>query len=413
MTSQQEMLRMINERLSNVKSHNPRVDRKVDDEMIIAVEKAKKKMSFDLPANPQQGEQLKKSIMEEIIQKRIKDGTFSKPLEATHVGRHASELEGLLEGGQKYYNVFNAINEEYIINQKFYKELKQIQPKPKYGEKSLRVGVLGFKVGMISTFDMWGYHIPLTVVQIDRCQIVQHKETSDPNIVAVQVGAGEKSLRTITKAQIGHFLKNSLIPNTYLKEFEVTRENLLPIGFRIGARHFTPGQYVDVRAISKHKGVQGAMKKWGFGGQPASHGVSVSHRSLGATGQHQDPSKVFKGKKMHGYMGGHTRVQYGLKVYRVDHDRCLVYLLGSVPGAAGELVEIEDARFMSKQNSDLINFPTFLPKEGQFYASITQVEPPLQDPSEVWLHDNVLPKEDDKDDEGPASTSGIEAELEE
>jgi large subunit ribosomal protein L3 len=404
------MAKKINERLTNVKTHNPKIDRKFDDEMIIAVEKAKKKVSFDLPSNPQQGEQLKKSIMEEIINKRVKENTISKQVEAPHIGHYAFELDNLLQGNKKFYNVFPALNEEYIINQAFYKDLKPVVPKPKYGEHSRRVGVLGFKVGMMSTFDMWGYHTPLTVIQIDRCQIVQHRDTADPNIVAVQVGGGHKSLRTITKAEIGHYLKNNLVANTYLKEFKVSRENLLPVGFRLGARHFTPGQFVDVRAVAKDKGVQGAMKKWGFGGQPASHGVSVSHRSLGSTGQNQDPSKVIKGKKMHGYMGGHTRVQYNLKVFRVDHDRCLVYLLGSIPGKAGELIEIQDARFKPDENFELVNFPTFLPEEGKSYASITQVEPPLQDPSEVWLHDNVLPKDDEKDDDGP-TTTGADAEL--
>lgn len=400
----------IHERLLNVKTHNVKIDRKPDEEIMIALEKAKLKTNFDLAANPQQGNQLRKNISESIIQQRIDKGDFEREVEAPHIGRYSHELQDLLSGNKKFHHAFPSMNEEYIVNEKFYENMKQIQPKPEYGKLPSRVGVLGFKVGMTSTFDMWGYHKSLTVIQIDRCQVVQVKETKDSNVVAVQVGGGLKSLHHITKAQVGQFLKEGLVPSRYLREFKVFKENVLPVGFRIGARHFTPGQFVDVKAISKDKGVQGAMKKWGFGGLHASHGVSVSHRSLGSTGQNQDPGKVFKGKKMHGYMGGHSRCQLNLQVYKVDFDRSLVYLFGSVPGKLGELVEIQDARFKPKVNYEMLNFPTFIPEKGKVYASITQVEPPLQDPSEDWLHDNVLPKDDDEEE---ATTTGIDAELEE
>lgn len=406
------MAAKIHERLESVKTHNPKIDRKADMEMIVAVEKAKRKVSFDFASNPQQGEQLRKSIMGAIVDERVKAGTYNPEPAADHIGRYFHELEDMLGSRSKVTDVFPCMNEEYIMNQQFYQDVKPIQPPLRWNNNPKRVGLLGFKVGMTSTFDMWGYHIPMTVIQFDRCQIVGHFETEDPNIVSVQVGGGMKSLRRITKSQIGPFLKKGLIPSIYLREFKVTRENVLPVGFRLGPRHFTPGQFVDVRAVATDKGFQGAMKRWGFGGQPASHGVSVSHRSLGSTGQHQNPGRVFKGKKMHGHMGGHTRVQHCLKVYRVDFDRSLVYLLGSVPGKPGDLVEIKDSFIKDKQNYELLNFPTFLPEPDKVYASITQVEPPLQDPSEAWLHDNVLPKEDEAEE--AASTAGaLDADVEE
>jgi large subunit ribosomal protein L3 len=400
----------VHERLLNVKTHDWKIDRKPDEEMVAAVERAKRKTIFDFANNPQQGNQLRKKIIEGIIQRRVESRPADEEVKAPHIGHYSHELEDLLSGGKKFHHVFPHLNEEYLVNEKFYANLKQIQPKTEYGKVPYRVGALGFKMGMTSTFDLWGFHRPLTVIQIDRCQVVQLKETKDPNIVAVQVGAGLKSLHNITKGQMGHFLKEGIIPNRYLREFKVFKENVLPIGFRIGARHFTPGQFVDIKAIATDKGIQGAMKKWGFGGLPASHGVSVSHRSLGSTGQRQDPGKVFKGKKMHGYMGGHTRCQFNSKIYKIDFDRSLVYVLGSIPGKIGELVEIHDARFNPRANYELLNFPTFIPEKGKVYASITQVEPPLQDPSEQWLHDNVLPKDDDEEE---AAATGAEGELDE
>jgi large subunit ribosomal protein L3 len=368
---------------------------------------------FNATTNPQQGEKLKKQIIEDIIENRVKQGTFNKGKPNKLEGKTYKDVEEALEKkGSKFLKEFPPFNDEAYVNKKFIEsqQVKKLTPVLGYNNPSLRVGALGFKVGMMSTFDMWGYHMPLTVIQLDRCQITQIKETADPQFFAVQVGAGAKSLHNIRKPQIGHFLKNNIIPSRYLREFKVSRANVLPVGYRIGARHFTPGQLVDVRAVAKDKGFQGAMKKWGFGGQPASHGVSLAHRSLGSTGQKQWPSKVFKGKRMHGHMGGHPRCQFNLKVFRIDYERCLVYILGSVPGKTGELVEIMDSRFSYKTNHELLNYPTFVPVAGESYANVIQVEPPIQDPSEVWLHDNVLPKDNDEE-EAAASVSAATADL--
>lgn len=387
-----------------VKAFDARLDRSFDMEMILAVERAKAKTKFDFAKSPQQGENLRKDVFQKIINDRLKSGTFERPIPNEVTSKSLLDIQNELEEtGKKFYSLYPAFNDADLHNTKF--EVKKFEIGTTEHVYPLRTGVLAFKVGMMSTFDIWGTHIPLTVLQIDRCQITQIKETTNPEFVKVQVGAGLKSMRFMRKSQAGHFLRANLIPNRYLREFKVSRRCLLPVGFRLTPRHFTPGQLVDVLAVAKDKGVQGAMKKWGFAGQPASHGVSVSHRSLGSTGQKQDPSKVFKGKKMHGYMGGHTRCQYNLRVFKIDNSRSLIYLMGSVPGKVGELVEIQDGRFSFKKNKALLNFPTFVPEAGKAYASVAQVDPPIQDPSEVWLHDNILPKGDDEEEVASVATA--------
>lgn len=399
------MMKKSNQRLIEFKQFSPLLEQTVDQEIIIAVERQKRKVKFDFPANPQQGEVLKNETIKEIVEKRIKDDSFNPHKQSSLEGKTIIDVHNKLKTGRKtFYDEFEPMNDEVLSNQKKFGNIKQIEITPQYNNYPRRVGVLGFKVGMMSTFDKWGCHIPLTVIQIDRCQVVQIKETKDDNKYMVQIGGGGKSMRTITKAEIGHYLKNNLPPNRYLREFKVTKDCLLPIGFRLGPRHFTPGQIVDVRGEAKDKGFSGAMKRWGFRGQPASHGVSVSHRSLGSTGQCQWPSRVFKGKRMHGHMGGHTRCQLNLKVFKIDYERSLLYLLGSVPGKAGELIEIQDSRFAVKKNMPLLNFPTFIAVPGKQYANIVQMDAPIQDPSEEWLHENALPKEGE-DEEAAASVS--------
>lgn len=411
MNRKQELISKAQERLVQYRTYSPLLEQKIDQEIIVAVERAKRKVRFDLPADPQQAVKLKEQIVQDIINKRVAENTFNPAPKNTIAGKTILDVQrSLVHGRRRFHKAFKPINDEVANNQKNYPDLQQVDLKLEYGNHPKRAGVLGFKVGMMSTYDKWGVHIPLTVIQIDRCQVTQIKETADPNVFGLQVGAGGKSLNRITKSEIGHFLKHSLIPNTYLREFDVTKNCLLPVGYRLGPRHFTPGQLVDVRGVGKDKGVQGAMKKWGFGGQPASHGVSVAHRSLGSTGQKQWPSKVFKGKKMHGYMGGHTRCVYNLRVFKVDQDRSLLYLFGSVPGKQRELIEVQDARFSLRKNFPLLNFPTFVPKPGQHYASVVQMDPPIQDPSEVWMHENALPQ-DDEDEDAAASVSAAAGDL--
>eukprot|EP01016_Furgasonia_blochmanni_P016782 TRINITY_DN1979_c0_g1_i1.p2 TRINITY_DN1979_c0_g1~~TRINITY_DN1979_c0_g1_i1.p2 ORF type:complete len:523 (+),score=131.34 TRINITY_DN1979_c0_g1_i1:118-1686(+) len=284
----------------------------------------------------------------------------------------------------RYYNT------EDEVNAKFKSQVKPVQG----NYRSKRTGLLGIKVGMTGLFDKWGTRHHLTVLQVDRCQVIQLKNKEKDGYDALQLGVGEKNIKKLLKPEIGHYLKAGTPPKRRLIEFKITPENFLPVGYQLSVRHFTPGQLVDVRGITQGKGFQGPMKRWGFGGQPASHGVSISHRSHGATGQRQDPGKVFKGKKMAGRMGGRPRLTENLLVYKIDVERCLIYVKGSVPGRAGTVVEIRDAHKMREKNLEFLNFPTFVKEDGKQYAIEIVVPPPEQDPEEVYIHDNDVVADD-------------------
>ena len=260
--------------------------------------------------------------------------------------------------------------------------------------KSIRCGALGIKVGMTSTWDKWGSLIPLTIVHIDRNQVVDIKTPEKDGYHALQIGCGQKNPKFLKKSLMGHYLKADVGPKTYLKEFKITQENQLPVGYVISPRHFTAGQYVDIKGKTKGKGFQGAMQRWGFKGLPASHGHSLSHRSLGGTGASQDPGRVFKGKKMAGRGGYKERLMKGLMIYRIDAEKSLLYIKGSLPGANGTLLKIRDAMYENKKNRDIINFPSFIYEKGKKYASIIEVEAPKDDPTEQWLHENAVIKGD-------------------
>jgi large subunit ribosomal protein L3 len=244
---------------------------------------------------------------------------------------------------------------------------------------------------MVSTWDKWGSLIPLTVVHMDRNQVVDIKTPERDGYHALQIGCGQKNPKYMRKSQMGHYLKADVGPKTYLKEFKITEENKLPIGYVISPRHFTVGQFVDIKGKTRGKGFQGAMQRWGFKGLPASHGHSLSHRSLGGTGACQDPGRVLKGKKMPGRGGYKMRMMKGLMVYKIDVEKSLIYIKGSVPGANGSLLQIRDAMF-TKKNRDIINFPSFIYEKGKKYASVIEAEPPKEDPVEQWLHENAVIK---------------------
>ncbi len=168
----------------------------------------------------------------------------------------------------------------------------------------MRSGVIAQKVGMTRIFTDAGEHVPVTVLRLENLQVLSHRTKEKNGYVAVQVGGGSRKPARLTKAERGAFAKAEVEPKRKLAEFRVSPENLIDVGAEITADHFVPGQFVDVTGTTQGKGFQGAMKRWNFGGLRASHGVSISHRSLGSTGQRQDPGKVFKGKKMAGQMGG-------------------------------------------------------------------------------------------------------------
>jgi large subunit ribosomal protein L3 len=181
------------------------------------------------------------------------------------------------------------------------------------------------------------------VLKLDNVQVVAHRTNDKNGYTALQLGAGTRKPSRLTKADRQNFAVAKVEPKRKLVEFRVTPENIIEVGAQITADHFVPGQFVDVTGTNQGKGFQGAMKRWNFGGLRATHGVSLSHRSLGSTGQRQDPGKVFKGKKMAGHMGDRRVTTQNLKVVRTDVERGLIMVEGAVPGAKGAWIQIKDA----------------------------------------------------------------------
>lgn len=207
----------------------------------------------------------------------------------------------------------------------------------------MRSGVIAKKMGMTRLFQADGRHVPVTVLQLDNCQVVSVREAERDGYTAVQLGAGTAKAKNVSKPVRGHFAKNEVEPKLRVVEFRVDEDALLPVGATLTADHFVAGQIVDVTGQTQGKGFAGAMKRHGFGGLRATHGVSISHRSHGSTGQRQDPGKVFKNKKMAGHMGDRQRTQQNLEVVRTDAARGLIFIKGSVPGHKGAWLLVNDA----------------------------------------------------------------------
>lgn len=207
----------------------------------------------------------------------------------------------------------------------------------------MRSGVIAQKLGMTRLFTDEGQHVPVTVLKLDQCQVVAHKTQDKHGYTAVQLGAGRVKVNNLTKAERGHFAKAHIEPKRRLAEFRVSPDNLIAVGAEITAEHFVPGQYVDVTGISIGKGFAGAMKRWNFAGLRATHGVSISHRSHGSTGNRQDPGRVFPGKKMAGHLGSERVTTQNIEVVKTDATRGLIMVRGSVPGAKGGWVQLKDA----------------------------------------------------------------------
>ena len=182
----------------------------------------------------------------------------------------------------------------------------------------MRTGVIAKKMGMTRLFQEDGRHVPVTVLALENVQVVARKEADRDGYIALQLGAGTAKVKNVAKPQRGHFGKAEVEPKARVAEFVVAEDALLDVGAEITADHFVAGQYVDIQGSTQGKGFQGGMKRWGFGGLRATHGVSLSHRSLGSTGQRQDPGRVFKNKKMAGHMGAKNRTQQNLEVVRTD-----------------------------------------------------------------------------------------------
>ena len=207
----------------------------------------------------------------------------------------------------------------------------------------MRTGVIAKKMGMTRLFQADGRHVPVTVLHLDSVQVVGRRETDRDGYTAVQLGAGSAKAKNVAKPQRGHFGKAEVEPKARLAEFRVSHDALVDVGAEIAADHFVAGQLVDVSGHTQGKGFQGGMKRWNFGGLRATHGVSVSHRSLGSTGQRQDPGKVFKGKKMAGHMGDKERTQQNLEIVSTDVARGLLFVKGSVPGHKGTWLTVKDS----------------------------------------------------------------------
>ncbi len=207
----------------------------------------------------------------------------------------------------------------------------------------MRSGVIAQKLGMSRVFAEDGRQTPVTVLRLEGLQVVAQRTEDRDGYSAVQLGAGFAKPKNVTQPMRGHFAKSSVAPKRKLVEFRVSADNLIEVGAEITADHFLAGQHVDVAGTSIGKGFQGAMKRHNFSGLRASHGVSISHRSHGSTGQCQDPGKVFKGKKMAGHMGDARVTVQNLEIVKTDSDRGLIFVKGAVPGAKGGWVTVRDA----------------------------------------------------------------------
>jgi len=237
----------------------------------------------------------------------------------------------------------------------------------------MRTGLLARKVGMTRLFGVDGSHVPVTVLEVDKCEVVAVRTLEKDGYCAVQLGVGKAKTKNVTKPMRGHFAKAKVEPKAKLAEFRVSPDALLEVGSEIHVGHFVAGQYVDVSGISIGKGFAGAMKRHNFGGLRASHGVSISHRSHGATGNRQDPGRVFKGKRMAGHMGARRVTVQNLEVFGVDPQRGIILIKGGVPGPKGGWVEVRDAvkRALPKEAP----FPAAIVRAGEEAQAIVHEEP--------------------------------------
>ena len=222
----------------------------------------------------------------------------------------------------------------------------------------MRTGLIAQKLGMTRVFAEDGAHVPVTLLKVAGCQVIAVRTEESNGYCAVQLGLDKAKVKNVSKAQRGHFAKAKVEPKQKIAEFRVTKDALLEVGAELSAEHFVAGQFVDVTGTTIGRGFAGGMKRWNFGGLRATHGVSVSHRSLGSTGQRQDPGRTFKGKKMAGHMGDERVTTQNLKVVGTDPALGIVMVKGNVPGHEGSYVLIKDA----------VKRP--LPKEAPFPAAL-------------------------------------------
>src|ERR1700761_8584216 len=238
----------------------------------------------------------------------------------------------------------------------------------------MRTGVIAKKLGMTRFFDEAGTHVPVTVLSLEGCQVVAQRTQEKDGYVALQLGAGAKKAKNTSKGMRGHFAKALVEPKRKLAEFHVSEDNLIDVGAEFTADHYVAGQAVDIQGLTVGKGFQGGIKRWNFGGLRATHGGAVSHRSLGSTGNRQDPGRTFKGKKMAGHLGQETVTTLNLTVFRVDVERGLILIKGAVPGTEGTYVKIRDA--VKKSPPKDVPLPGAIRKAGQAAAETPAEDAP-------------------------------------
>jgi large subunit ribosomal protein L3 len=232
----------------------------------------------------------------------------------------------------------------------------------------MRSGVIAQKVGMTRLFTEAGEHLPVTVLRLAQCQVVAHRSKEKDGYVALQLGAGSRKVKNVSKPERGRFAIAKVEPKRKIAEFRVSDDAIIPVGAEITADHFVVGQFVDVTGTSIGKGFAGGMKRWNFAGLRASHGVSISHRSIGSTGGRQDPGRTFKNKKMPGHMGVERVTTLNLRVVQTDVERGLILVEGAVPGAKGGWITVRDA--VKKV------LPKEAPKPGKFRSPAAEAAPP-------------------------------------
>lgn len=266
----------------------------------------------------------------------------------------------------------------------------------------MRSGLIAQKVGMSRVFTDDGTHVPVTVLKVDGCHVISVRTQEKDGYTAVQLGVGAAKVKRTTQPMRGHFAKAKVEPRKKLAEFRVSEDALLEVGAQLSAEHFVVGQRVDVVGQSIGKGFAGAMKRHGFHGLRASHGVSISHRSHGSTGNSQDPGRVWKGKKMAGHMGDTRVTTQNLEVVSTDADRGLILIRGAVPGSKGGWVLISDA--MKKPRPDDAPFPAALLSEGAAEEEVVEEAPVTEAAPEVA---------EESAPEAPAADAASEGDTEE
>ena len=277
----------------------------------------------------------------------------------------------------------------------------------------MRTGIIAQKMGMTRVFDDFGQHVPVTVLKMDDVRVVAQKTEEKDGYTALQLGYGKAKVKRTSKAMRGHFAKAKVEPKRKLAEFRVPAEALVEVGKEIRANHFVPGQYVDVAGTTIGKGFAGGMKRHNFGGLEATHGVSISHRSHGSTGQCQDPGRVFKGKKMAGHMGDVRCTAQNLEVVRIDEESNLILVKGAIPGSKNGYVYVSDA--IKKALPTAAPFPAGLAAEKAEETAVDkQVEEAVAsgDAAEVQLatDDNAAAAEAAVEETPAAEAPAAEAE---